>query len=419
MKFKRVSFAAPAVEVEVSPSPLEDASLPERFAPPAPPSNLPALQPFGGPQQHSRLNAFLGAPTAFRWVSRFEAPLREGTEAQAVLYSGDAVLVLASIWQLFGVDGAARRSGLSGLSPVVISPTDDTFRWVSADGTLVARALQTGEERWSCGAPLGDGGAYPVHAVGGTASLLAGAERDTDPEAEDFVPAFAVQWIDPTERPVVSRGGLLKNAVRTAALTGPSMGDLVGATDGAHVFVAFEGLALRLDMALEVTKASSFAAKPRAVSMGDAGRVYLVVSTPGGAALWLINAQGERVFAAALPRDTRVPPIVTPDHRVFVTTDDEVLAFSPEGRPLWRVSSPLRPPRASVTADGWLLVSLGEELRAFDAEGRSAVLSYSVGRPFVTAPVITAHGEILVATTETLVCLSYEALTFAAGYRPA
>jgi outer membrane protein assembly factor BamB len=345
--------------------------------------------------------------------------LRAETSATSLLCDGTAVIVVADVTQLFGIDGVARRAVLGGDSPVVLSAEDRTFRYVNRDGYLVARSLEDGAERWSCAAPIGGAASYGVHLSKGTATLIGGSRIDVDPEAEAYLPEFALEWMDPGADPEVLRGDILADAGRSPKLLATVDGELLGASDGTSVVITLDGYILHLKMDLSVERVRTARFTPRAISMGAQGRAYLVVDTPDGAALWMLNALGERVFTAPLPDATSVPPTITADHRIFVTTDAEILAFSPVGRLLWRVASPTKPPRASATADGWLLVSLGEELRAFDAEGRSAVLSYSVGRPFVTAPVITTHGEILVATTETLVCLSYEALTYAAGYQPA
>lgn len=414
MKFKRVAFAEMSEEFEVDAAPLARAELEERFAPPAPEAPTPVLGEFGGPAQDGRLHAHLGSPTAFRWVSRFESPLRDGASATGVLCDGQAVLVVAPVLQLYGIDGALRRSVLGGESSVTLSPADATFRYVNKDGYLVARALADGSERWSCAAPVGGVASYGLHIQHGTATLLGGSRVDENPESEVFQPEFALVWIDPGERPEVLRGGILGEARRSRTLLGFVEGELLGASDGRGVVVTLEGRVLHLGMDLEVQRVRTGAFTPRAISLGASGRAYLVVETPDGPALWMLNALGERVFAAPLPASTTIPPIVAADHRVFVTTDAELLAFDPMGALLWRVASPQRPPRASVTGDGWLLASLGEELRVFDGAGRSAVLSYSPGAPFVTAPVLTLDGEILVATTNALVCLTYEQLTMMA-----
>lgn len=411
MEFKRVAFAEPAETLDVQPQPIVRAEVEERFDPPGPSSARHVVSEHGGPSQDGRLAASLGSPMAFRWIPRFEAPLREGSAPTGLLCDADTVLVLGPFLQLYGIDGTPRRVALGGQSAAVLSPIDGTYRYVNRDGFLVARALQDGSERWSCGAPVGGRALYGLHLVHGTASLLGGVHIDENPEHEVSVPHFALEWIDPGEEPEILRGGVLGNARRSHALQGEIDGELLGVTDGQTVVVALEGHLLHLGMDLAVQQVHTGDFTPRAISMGDRGRAYLVVTTADGPALWLINARGERVFSTALPASTTVPPVVAPDHRVFVCTDQEVLAFDPLGALLWRVSSPGGAPRLAVTADGWLLASMGEELRVFDAVGRNAALSVSVGDPFVTAPVLTLTGEILVATQRSLVCLSYEQLT--------
>jgi hypothetical protein len=151
--------------------------------------------------------------------------------------------------------------------------------------------------------------------------------------------------------------------------------------------------------------------EPRAISLGEAGRAYLIVRTTEGPRLWMLNAQGEQVFSARLPddaADTRVPPILTADHRVFVVTDSRITAFSPMGEQLWEFAPQRGRPRALVTAEGWLLVAVDDTLGVIDAEGLSATLFQLPGEVFTTAPVLTASGEIFVATETSLVCIGPE-----------
>jgi len=106
--------------------------------------------------------------------------------------------------------------------------------------------------------------------------------------------------------------------------------------------------------------------------------------------------------------DTRVPPIITADHRVFVVTDSRITAFSPMGDQLWEFAPPMGRPKASVTAEGWLLIAVDDIVGIMDAEGRSATLFQLPGEGFVTAPVLTTSGEIFVATETALVCIGPE-----------
>ena len=165
-------------------------------------------------------------------------------------------------------------------------------------------------------------------------------------------------------------------------------------------------LTVGLDLGARRLLSGSFV--PRSISVGEAGRVYLVVRTSEGPRLWMLNAEGQQVFSARLPddaADTLVPPVVAGDHRVFVVTDTRIVAFSPTGDLLWEFVAPQGRPRAMVTADGWLLVAAGETLGVFDAEGRSATLFHAPGEVFRTAPIVTPAGEIVVATERSLICI--------------
>ena len=413
MKLSRIAFMQPTVDLEVAPAPLARATIAERFEP-APPSRSPAGpgQPFGGPQQTSRLDASLGDPNAATWAQRFATPLRPNTRPHSVLQHGNALLVQAPVWQLFGLDGKLRRAGRSGSSPLAVSAGDRTFRWVNGDGYLVSAPLATGVATWSFPLHLGDGAQYPWLAMQGAHTVVLGADGAPNPEAEVQRPQqFALEVIEIRGAPEVSDGGLLRSAKTPGALVGDVTGDVVGTFDRDAVVLAWNDHLLTVGLDLAVRRCTTAPFTPRAISAGEQGRVYLVVRTPEGPRLWMLNVDGQLAFSAVLPddaADTLVPPIVAPDHRVFVTTDTRVVAFSPTGDRLWEWVSPDGRPRAMVTADGWLLVAAGDSLGVFDVDGNSASLFNAPGEVFRTAPVLTMAGEIVAATERALVCVGPE-----------
>ena len=413
MKLSRIAFMQPTVETEVVAQPMEVASLAERFepAPPRSPAAGPG-QPFGDARQTSRLDATLGDPFGVTWVQRFATPLRANTKAHSVMQFGNALLVQAPVWQLFGLDGRPRRAGRAGSSPLVVSPNDQSFRWVNGDGYLVSAPLATGEALWSYGLHLGDGASHPMLAVRGNQVVVLGGEIPGNPEAKvRRSPRFAVEVIELVPPMDVSEGGLLRSARSPGVLAADCAGDVVGALDRDAVVVAWKDHLLVAGLDLAVRRLSSGRFEPRAISVGEAGRVYLVVRTPEGPRLWMLNAEGQRVFSARLPddaADTLVPPIIAPDQRVFVTTDTRISAFSPNGDALWEYAPPQGRPRAAVTADGWLLVAVDDSIGVFDAEGHSASLFHAPGEVFRTAPVLTMAGEIVAATERSLVCIGPE-----------
>ncbi len=413
MKFSRIAFLEPTVDTEVSEQPIRAASLPERFAPPAPgaPATGPT-QPFGGPRQNARLDAALGDPRAVVWSPRYVTPLRPGTRAHSVLQSGDVVAVQAPVWQLFGADGSPRGVGRAGAGPIALSLADRTLRWVDGDGRLTAASLDTGEPIWTHGVFHGDGGTYPFLAVRGDVTVVIGEDRFVDPEALlRPEPTLSVEAITVTQPLAIAEGGILESVTAPGALVAPRDGEVLCAVGDDTVVVVWRDRVLTLGLDLTVRRVLTGTFEPRSVSLGDAGRVYLVVRTPDGPRLWMLNADGEQVFSATLPDDaaeTRTPPVVAPDHRVFVASASRIVAFSATGDRQWEFAPPQGRPYASVTADGWLLVAVDQTLGVLDGEGLGTSLFSAPGEVFQAAPVLTPEGEILLATERSLICLRYD-----------
>jgi len=242
--------------------------------------------------------------------------------------------------------------------------------------------------------------------------VVVGAELDRNPEEEPkHQTTLAVEVLDVGSPVEASPEGILRSGTSTGSLVVDMEGDVVGAMDGERVVVAWRdrGLTGGRDLSVKDLVGGSF--EPRAISLGEAGRSYLIVRTSDGPRLWMLNAQGEQVFSVRLPddaSDTRVPPVITADHRVFVVTDSRITAFSPMGEQLWEFAPERGRPRALVTAEGWLLVAVDDTLGVVDAEGRSATLFQLPGETFATAPVLTASGEIFAATENALVCIGPE-----------
>ncbi len=414
MKLSRIAFLKPTVDTEMAVRPIQVATLPETFEPGVPRSPAVApTQPFGDSRQSGRLDASLGDPRAVVWSPRFAAPLLPDTRAHSVFAHGDAIVVQAGVWQLFGTDGRLRGAGPAGTGPVAVSPTDRTLRWVDLHGRLTAATLDTGEPIWTHGLFHGDGATYPFLAVRGEHAVVIGADRFVNPEGLFRPePTLAVEAITVNQPLSIAAGGILESVTSPGALTAPrDGGDVFGAAGDDNIVVAWRDHVMTLDFDLTPHSVRSGTFEPRAVSVGDAGRTYLIVRTADGPRLWMLNAEGEQVFSAVLPdeaNETLVPPIVSPDHRVFVVTSKRIVAFSPIGDRLWEFAPAQGRPYASVTADGWLLVVVDQVLGVLDAEGRGTSLFAAPGEVFRTAPVLTPEGEILLASERSLLCLRYD-----------
>jgi hypothetical protein len=99
------------------------------------------------------------------------------------------------------------------------------------------------------------------------------------------------------------------------------------------------------------------------------------------------------------------PPAIGYDHAIHVVTADAIVALTADGQPLWERRPAGRIAGAGVSTDGRVLLTAGRELQAYDEKGEREVLFRSAEGSLVTPPVMSAAGEIFVATADTLVCL--------------
>ena len=149
--------------------------------------------------------------------------------------------------------------------------------------------------------------------------------------------------------------------------------------------------------------------EPIAISLDETGAIYLLVRTEGRVVYWRLSAKGDRLTTFAIPRDMQIsnaPPIVGYNHQAYILGSNRVLAIDPTGKLAW--VRPLKSKRAAavITADDQLLVSDGSELAAFDLAGQRRVLHTFAGDVLATPPVLTTHGEIIVASQRRLYSLA-------------
>lgn len=431
MKFTIEAFRQPSRGQLVEPLAMGASSVPEAFSP-APPGVPPSgwTQPHGNAGLNGRLDALLGDASGLIWTPRFEVPLFPDARPHSVMQAGDAVAVQARVLQVFGLDGTPRFIRSAGSSPAALGATDGTLRYVNGDGYLTAVRLADGRELWTRMSHFGDDAEYPFLTAEGARTILVGSERDMNPEADPMPFCLSFEVLEPGRPTSAALGG---DAVRVdadgdegergdqeeerappvaaGALVAERDGQVFAARSGDTVLIAWQDMLATVSLDLQVRRLLTAAFTPLALSADEAGRAYLIVRTEEGPALWLVNAVGERVFDEALPDDGGVvhtPPLVAPDHRVFVVTQKRVIAFSPAGEFLWEFVPPSGRPYASVTADGWLLVSVDRSVGLLDGYGRGKALYTSSGEAFCTAPVLTPNGEILVASEGSLLCLEFE-----------
>jgi hypothetical protein len=147
---------------------------------------------------------------------------------------------------------------------------------------------------------------------------------------------------------------------------------------------------------------------PEAISLGQGGKIYVVVKEKDEQpALWGLTTRGDRFLRMPMTWEVEefTPPIIGSDGTVFLICKDTVVAVKPPGQVVWTEFAGGIIGGAVLTSGDQLLVSAGSVLTEFKADGERRVIFNLQNEQFRTPPVPTAGKEIYVATDWKLYCL--------------
>jgi hypothetical protein len=331
----------------------------------------------------------------------------------AIMATGNRILVQAADqWQLFDTEGKALASGPLHVSEVVLDRAHELFYHNEPVGLIAARRLTDGGRLFLVAGYAGNNYRRAFLSRRGRKLIVASVEFVTNPHSNYFPNLSAVNVVDVGEpHEVDSLTGILRSARPLAELT-RDISLLFAALHDETLYLATRDRVYLADLDLKIRAELAGQFEPVAMSLDEAGRIYLLVRAEGRTALWLLSPQGERLMAFTMPSDlklTATPPIVGYNHRVYVLGADRMLAINPDGKLAW--VRPVNGQRggAVITADDQLLVSDGRDLAVFNQEGQRSVLSSFDNETLFTPPVLTASGEILVASERRLYLLAPKA----------
>jgi hypothetical protein len=392
-------------KVDYAPRPLEPAGAqPVRgTADDASPNYIRA---FGSAAQNSRTP---GSAKAGQWHVRWQSPTAGALSA--VLFAGDRVLAQrAGGWTLFDRNGAKIAEGTSAGAPITIDPSSGTFYSLGNGNNLQAFGLEKGELRFIV--PLGYNEAFtwPVFQRTGNRIVATAIERP---------------MISPVPRPperslfqVIEIGAPLQLSPYRVLLSIDKQQDLVfkqadmlPAASGDILWAAMPDLLIRTSGAQNIEGAFSGSFKPISASADEAGWLHLVVATGapnGGRELWIVTPDGHWAARETIPAaygESKVPPAIGYDRRVYLRAAQSIAAFSPQGALLWEYHADAMIAGLSTTPDGRVVVAAGKNLLALDSKGKAEHLA-TLPAAASTSPVVTANGEILVGADAGVVCLS-------------
>ena len=388
-------------KVQVPLQPLRSATGPAVLATAPPMEHACYACPYANPQQNSRC---VGLPSNGPWRIRWQSRLAEGFEPRFVLIDDERVVVQAGTWQLFDLQGKALAGARIGPGQMAVDSTSGLFYSVNINGDVVAHELADGQVKFILLPTGADSFARPLIVPWGQRLFVSGFELPSG----DHVPDTAAVEVINLGSPLVIESQLLVSAVTEKTLH-LKTATLTVAANGQTIVFAVPDAICFADRSLEITAAYGAQFKPLAMSLDEASRAYLIVETGGRRALWLVTPKGERVFAFALPPSEEPfprPPVVGYNHRTFIAAGGTLLAISQDGKELWKRQLSGSRVGMIVTPNGDLLVSDGPELAVYNKDGERKRLYEFAGQELCTPPVLTADGELLVASKENLYCLT-------------
>lgn len=396
------------VKLDATPVNIKPVATPAaipRAAPP--PGGGGSPRPFVNDQLNSRLARALPAG---EWKVRRRQDVADGLRPSFVLQTNDRILAQGiDRWQLFDLDGKPLATDRLGASPVFIDTAHPLFYLADENGYVAAHRLSGGGEEFVFHAYFGNDFQRVLLSRRGRRMLIVSVERPVDPHGQHQPNLSVVEVQDLGEPPQTNADRILRSNKRETYLMRKTVLLQAALRDDTLVLATQDRVYLA-DLNLKIHAVLQAEFTPLAMSLDEAGRIYLIVNERGRPALWVLTPQGERLGSFVFPPDMEVaalPPVVGYDHRAFIIGTDRLLSVNPNGKLAWARGG--RVAGATVTADDQLLVSDGSELAAYDADGKRRILYDFRDEVLSTPPVLTAGGELIVASPNHLFVLSPQA----------
>jgi hypothetical protein len=180
--------------------------------------------------------------------------------------------------------------------------------------------------------------------------------------------------------------------------------------DGAHVYVQPSGVEIDLRSKGEQRSVVEPPVEPLDAAIDDDGNAQLIVRQDRDLALWTTPLAGGsvgRIRLGPLRRDRAdVPPITGKTVRIVVL-DDRLVAVAQDGKTLWERRGALTG-GATLTADDRLLVASDAKVLVIDPSGRATEVASAPKEVFLTPPILTGSGLLLVASGTSLHAYAFE-----------
>jgi hypothetical protein len=356
------------------------------------------VRPFVNNQLNSRIPHTI--PDG-EWEIGWQQSFQSVKPFQYVLQAADRIMLQGDgAWQLFDMMGKNIAVDDYGPSDIVLDPGRRIAYLVHRLGSLLAISLDDGSLEYRI--PVGGTSDYRTtfFARSGNRIALTSFARSLDPHPVAPPQEIAViEIVDMGNEPHIEDKVLLYE--KEIAYKEFPVGIVLAASNGNTLVLAFTDRLLftDFDLSKQVEFVDSF--KPVALSLDDESNAYVIVKTEEGFALWRISTEGQKTLEYSLPsiKDfTYKPPIIGYGDVIFIQFPDGHLALDKSGTVKWQDRIGMRVGGMIVTRNDDLLVTIGNMIIRYDADGERKVLYYFESGTWTTPPVLTEEGRIIAAT---------------------
>ncbi len=343
-----------------------------------------------------------------KWGLRWRVNSAPEVQPAFVLQEGSHIYVHGMEWRIYTRDGKATFSGISGGAPVVLDADAGLVYRMAGGGEFAATRLVDGKSLFQFLPTRGDSFSRTMIVRRGRRYMLGSNERQLSPYVHQPATDSLLECLDVREPVETTQLGTLTSGTMKGVLQFPSP-RILFATVGDTIVAAAPGWVYVIDGSLTIQRALDTGLDPVMMSLDEAGRIYLLVKADERTSVHLLTQDGMRIYSSALPPETpeiKSPPIVAYDHGVFLLTENQIIALGADGKINWTrtTNGPLA--GAVATPDGHLVVTEGDSITSWDLKGERKLLFATGGDRLLTPPVLTADGELLVASSAHLYCLA-------------
>ena len=391
-------------KVEYTAHPLESSTV-QTSRPAVPVASPNYVRVLGSAAQNSRVPGSLH-PGLYQLL--WQSPLPSASSA--VLLAGNRILVQrAGGWTLFDRGGKQIAEGFSGRATITLDPSAGMFFALGSGNTLHALGLEQGDLRFNIPLGYNESFIWPMFHRAGKRIIAAAAEQ----------PMFAPKVQPPTRSlfQAIEIGTPIKLSPYKILLSVDVQQDLIfkdanmiPVASGDILWAVLPGLLIRTSPAQGIDGAWTDSFKAISASADEAGWLHMLVAAGPTATpeLWIVTPEGRRIVRAQVPvayRDSKLPPAIGYDRRIYLRSSRHMAAFSPQGELLWEAQSAAPIAGLSATPDGRIVIAAGRDIAVYDTNGNSTPL-VTLPSAATTPPVVTVDGEILIGTEAGLFCFA-------------